>query len=159
MEEKMLFPLRFRPVASYKDGGRFFGAPRDGGDRNHAGCDLIAPEGAEILAVADGEVIRGPYPFFNGTDAIEVNHGGFVARYCEIKGIAAGVAVGEKVTAGQVIAYVGKMKVDSMLHFEMYSGEKHGPLTQKHSPFKRRADLMDPTPYLDDAELLPSTDT
>jgi murein DD-endopeptidase MepM/ murein hydrolase activator NlpD len=105
----MGFSLRDKPALSYRDGGRRFGSKRDGGERLHAGCDLIVPEGTEILAVADGEVVRGSYLFCHGTYAIEVKHPDFIVRHCEIKGAAEGVKQGVFVTEGQVIAYVGKM--------------------------------------------------
>lgn len=145
----MRFPLPFRPNLSYSTGGRRFGAPRDGG-RLHAGCDLIAPEGTDIFAVGSGIVVLGPYPFYRGTYAIEVRHSNFIARYCEIRGTAQGVGVGSQVQEGQLIAYVGRMYQDSMLHFEMYSGAAQGPLTQRNNPpYQRRDDLIDPTPHLD----------
>ena len=49
----MLFPLSFRPAESYHERPRSFGAPRDGGTRSHAGCDLYAPIGTPVRAVAD----------------------------------------------------------------------------------------------------------
>lgn len=146
----MGFPLRSVPTLSYRTGPRRFGAPRDGGVRLHAGCDLIAPQGTEVLAVEDGVVTLGPYAFYRGTYAIEVRHANFVARYCEISDTAEDVAVGTPVKKGDVIAFVGRMRVSSMLHFEMYSGTGTGPLTQRdRSPYQRRSDLIDPTPYLD----------
>jgi murein DD-endopeptidase MepM/ murein hydrolase activator NlpD len=145
----MSFPLPFVPALSYRTGGRRYGAPRDNG-RRHAACDLIAPLGTEIFAVDQGLVIRGPYVFYHGTYAIEVQHPLFIVRYCEISGAAPGVQSGTTVGQGQVIAYVGRMHVDSMLHFEMYGGSGAGPLTQRNNlPYQRRSDLMDPTPYLD----------
>ena len=37
-----------------------------------------------------------------------------------------------------------------MLHFELYAGTDNGPLTiLAHPPFMRRADLQDPTAFLD----------
>jgi murein DD-endopeptidase MepM/ murein hydrolase activator NlpD len=150
------FPLPFRPELSYKTGGRKFGAGREGGGRKHAACDLVVPKGTEIYAVEDGEVVRGPYDFYHGTDAIEfkLTGSGRIVRYCEIKGVADGVHVGKKLKEGDVIAYVGKMWKDSMLHFEMYEGTAEGPLKDKsNKPYKRRKDLMDPTQYLDDCTL------
>lgn len=151
----MCFPLEAVPALSYKTGGRRYGAARAGG-RLHAACDLIAPLNTPILAVEDGVVIRGPYPFYHGTEAIEVRHTHFIVRYCEIRGAADGIAVGSPVTEGQVIAYVGRMYHDSMLHFEMYSGVDGdgntltGQLTKRDNPpYQRRRDLIDPTPYLD----------
>lgn len=148
------FPLRSRPSLSYKTGGRYFGAPRSSG-RLHAGCDLIAPAGTEILAVADG-VLGASYAFYSGTDALEVTHtGGFVVRYGEISGLASGLRRGSSVTRGQLIAYVGRLASgSSMLHFELYRGTSSGGLTvRSNPPYQRRADLVDPTSHLDAATL------
>jgi murein DD-endopeptidase MepM/ murein hydrolase activator NlpD len=149
------FPFEFVPKLDWV-GGRGFGAKRDGA-RIHAGCDLIAPEGTTIHAVADGKVIQS-YPFYHGTDALEVDHGDFIVRYGEIK---SGSAVKGEVKMGQPIAKVGKMYVDSMLHFEIYSGAERGSklgltvtddkLTAKNKngvSYMRRKDLLDPTPFL-----------
>lgn len=126
----------------------------------HAGCDLYAPPGTPVLAVADGKVILGPYLFYDVVLALEVEHPGLgVVRYGEISGAAPGIKPGVEVKAGQVLGYIGKMQTvpQSMLHFEMYSGKASGPLTVFNSPnlFKRRSDLLDPTPFLDHAEVLP----
>jgi len=151
----LTFPLRTRPAANYHNGGLRFGADRDGGARKHAGCDLVAPLGTEILAVDDGYVIQAPYMFYHGTYALEVQHTYLVVRYGEIRGVANGLVARSRVTRGQVIAYVGRMNVDSMLHIEMYSGFDSGPLTvRSNPPFERRPDLMDPTPFLDRAMLV-----
>ncbi|MBK7848110.1 MAG: M23 family metallopeptidase [Zoogloea sp.] len=134
--------------------------PAQRGRRAHAGCDLYAPVGRLIHAVRDGVVIRDPYPFYAQTDALEIDHGDFVIRYGEIKPDCT-LRKGERVKAGQVIARVGLLvgiQVPSaMLHLEMYDGSASGPLTAPESvsarradgvPFLRRADLMDPTPFL-----------
>lgn len=42
----------------------------------------------------------------------------------------------------------------SMLHFEMYKGTLNGELTTGTGPYRRRSDLMDPTPFLDTAPLV-----
>jgi murein DD-endopeptidase MepM/ murein hydrolase activator NlpD len=150
------FPLSFIPTLSYKTSGRRFGANRDSGHRKHAACDLIAPKGTEIYAVENGRVTYGPYLFYRGTYAIEFKlDSGKVVRYCEIERVAAGVAVGSTLAEGSLIAYVGKMYVDSMLHFELYEGTGSGPLTvRSNPPYQRRADLIDPTSYLDGCALL-----
>lgn len=153
-----IFPLRKRPDADYHSGGRQFGAWRSGGTRKHAGCDLIAPKGTEILAMADGQVIQSPYHFYKGTYALEVKHdNGMVVRYGEIsKILPRGIMSGARVSQGQVIAYVGEMTFSdgsksSMLHLEMYKGTTSGLLTQTGNIYKRRSDLIDPTEYLDNA--------
>jgi murein DD-endopeptidase MepM/ murein hydrolase activator NlpD len=111
-------------------------------------------------AVADGAVVRGPYPFYCETFALEIDHGSFIARYGEIQSIT-DVRVGDSVRAGQKIAKVGHLvgiQVPSdMLHFELYDKSRTGPLTvgsnadsaiRNGVPFMRRKDLIDPTSRL-----------
>ena len=147
------FPFRSRPTQSYKEPPRSFGGSRDSGSRKHAGCDLYAPVGTEILAVEAGTVTRGCYLFYDVVFALEVTGAsGRVIRYGEISAAAAGIRLGSQVSEGQVIAHVGKMKTvaQSMLHLEMYAGTAQGPLTDRESPpFMRRADLQNPTGFLD----------
>lgn len=147
----MPFPLPFVPIQSYKLGGRRFGADRQKG-RKHAGCDLIAPLGTPIFAMEDGYVAEWTgREFYHGTYSIVLQHNGFVARYCEIKGVAPGIGTGTRVKAGDVIAFVGKMHVDSMLHLEIYKNPygSGGLTNRKNPPYQRRADLQNPTRLLD----------
>jgi SH3-like domain-containing protein len=157
---QILFPLRKRPAYSYKDGGREFGACRSGCSRLHAGCDLLAPKGTEVLAIDNGTVIQGPYHFYDVVYALEVKHdSGIVVRYGEIlQSLPRGISPGARVSRGQVIGYVGLMTSgSSMLHFEMYRGTVNGELTTGSGPYRRRSDLMDPTPFLDAALFGPVT--
>ncbi|SMF48976.1 Membrane proteins related to metalloendopeptidases [Alteromonadaceae bacterium Bs31] len=154
LSEELCFPLQSRPEESYKEGMRRFASNRRGG-RKHAGVDLYAPVGTPIYAMSDGEIINGPYAFYLGTQALEIKHKDFVARYGEISGVAPGLQKGETVKAGQLIAYVGELRGlnMSMLHLELYDGSGAGPLTVRaNKPFKRRNDLLDPTAFLDKAE-------
>jgi murein DD-endopeptidase MepM/ murein hydrolase activator NlpD len=147
----MAFPLAFVPKESWHKRPRSFGAPRDGGSRKHAGCDLYAPVGTPIFAVADGTVTQFR-EFYRDTFALVVDHGDFIVRYGEVlEGLPKGVKVGAKVKKGQRIASVGKLTgiAASMIHFEMYTGKGRGELTQPRGPFRRRSDLMDPTEQLD----------
>ena len=147
----MSFPLSFVPSEDYKNSRLGFMAARPAmGPRVlHGACDLIAPIGSTVYAVDDGVVVAGPYEFYLGVKAIEIKHSLFTVRYGEIKAKTL-VKVGDKVTRGQPIAYVGKVGRGHMLHFEMYSGAEKGSLTVKgNAPFNRRGDLMDPAPFLD----------
>ncbi len=145
------FPLFHRPLADYRTGARFFGAPRTP-TRRHAACDLIAGHLWAIRAVADGTVIQPPYYFYTGTNALEVKHPGIgTVRYGEIdmhkviphRG-------GDHVKAGQIIAYIGRLDSGaSMLHFELYSGKGSGPLTVSSGAYMRRWDLVNPTSLVD----------
>ena len=171
----MIFPLFQRPAADYHLEPLAYGSPRGklpgtiGNERKHAGCDLYAPKGTPILAVADGTVTHHSMQFYRPTEgapwvgALEVWHPGLgKVRYAEIDRPADGIDVLSKVVAGQVIAYVGQVAgmAHAMLHFEMYAGTANGPLTDENDkPFERRADLQDPTTFLDECQVLPAPAT
>lgn len=164
--ENYSFPLDFIPTASYHLGGhaRYFGARRSGGNRLHAGCDLLAPVGSPVYAMADGIVRDTQSYFYESTYSIEIQHGSKVVRYGELLasaansshlGFLAHLKKGVFVKKGAVIGYVGQLNSgNSMLHLEIYSGAESGPLTQRRSSsqYKRRTDLLNPTRILDNAK-------
>jgi len=157
-----------------------FGADRKG--RPHAGCDIGAKDGVRVVAIDSGIVVeRGNKPFIRNTNlfAIAVKHaGGIVARYTEIDEIPAHLAKGVKVKAGEMLGRVAFQGKGSMLHFELYRGDRSGTLsvpwaiwprigTARKKPgqlseaeksrirtagylwdFMRRDDLVDPTEFL-----------
>ena len=156
-----LFPFPTVPASDWVHSPRAFASNRSNGARAHAGCDLYFKKGTWIHAIGDGIVIRGPYPFYCATFALEIDHGDFLARYGEVQAATA-VKQGDRVRAGQQIAMVGHLvgiQVPSdMLHFELYDKSASGSLTitdaarsKKRSdgtPFMRRKDLIDPTSRL-----------
>lgn len=150
-----LFPLKTR-TNSYKKGFARFGSNRSGGKRKHAGCDLYASAGTEIRAMADG-IVKNVYYFYDNTDAIEIVHQKHIIRYGEVKKGKALVKAGDKVVKGQVIAHVGSLTTKGipsmMLHLEMYSNPSNKGTLSGTSVYKRRSDLVDPTPFLDSASL------
>ena len=154
------FPFKALPSVNWTGGIRRFGASRSDGARAHAGCDLYFPTGTIIHAITSGTVIDDPYWFYDGTYALEIDHGGFVARYGEIQRQAL-VRKGDHVSPGQPIAKVGNLLsiAASMLHLELYDKSASGPLTVRTSntaktangiPYWRRKDLIDPTPKLNE---------
>jgi murein DD-endopeptidase MepM/ murein hydrolase activator NlpD len=150
---QLFFPLKSVPAESYKTGARAFASYRTR-TRSHAGVDLYHPHGSEIRAIADGVIIQPAYFFYDGTNALEVNHPGVgVVRYGEISSHKViKFATGQKVKAGQLIAYVGLLTSlkKSMLHFELYAGTARGPLTVRSNlPYQRRKDLLNPTSLVD----------
>ena len=146
----MRFPLPYVPTITYKGGNGF------GGDRSrvrkglkHAANDLAGPPGTPVLAMDDGVVIRGPYPFFFQTSALEIKHPKFIARYCEIDRKTE-VKAGDTVKEGQVIGYIGNQPGADMLHIEFFSGKLTGDLTQHNDPpYDRRGDVFDGAGLLD----------
>ena len=152
-----VFPLLFRPKESYHERPRSWGAPRLGTTRLHGACDLYAPPGSAVVACEAGKVTLGPYPFFDGSFAIEITAGdGRVFRYCEMTFLSS-LKAGAMVAAGQQIGAVAWLPTAhmSMVHFEMYTGKASGMLTQPNSGiYGRRSDLVNPTPYLDACQTL-----
>lgn len=164
--EGLLFPLPARPAQCYRKGARAFNSSR--GSRQHAGCDLYAQVGTEIRAMADGVVIQ-CYHFYKNTDTIEIDHGNFIARYCEMTPRSATERkklAKKNVTRGEVIGTVGQMFNEngtkfpnSMLHLELYRTTTspllaNNGLTNDSAPFQRRSDLADPSDTLDKCSLI-----
>ena len=149
----LIFPLWHKPTASWKDGPRYFGSPRDGGSRKHAGVDLYAPYLSKIRAIADGVIVQPPYWFYDGTNALEVYHPGIgVVRYGEISsGKVIPMKAKQKVKAGEHIAYVGLLDSlhMSMIHFELFGEQAYGQSLSGGGPFRRNPHLKDPTPLVD----------
>lgn len=144
------FPTVQKPTHSYTTGMRRFGAGRGGGTRLHAACDLYRYKNEPARSIAPGKVVRGLYYFYQGTYALEVRHdGGFVVRYGELTGKQL-VRQGRNIRMGQNVGNIGKVNSNCcrpMLHFELYSGSKTGPL-KSGGRYQRRSDLMNPTNYL-----------
>lgn len=158
VDAEFFFPFDKLPHVNWTEDIRRFGARRDGGARAHGGCDLYFPEGTVIHAITSGTVTRGPYEFYLGTYALEIDHGTFVARYGEIQQ-STFVRRGDSVTGGQRIARVGNLDgiINSMLHLELYDKSASGQLTVTNNqtartasgkPYMRRRDLIDPTSKL-----------
>ena len=92
---------------------------------SHRGDDLCAAEGTEIYAAADGVVLAAQEHYSWG-NFVEIDHGTdanglrWVTLYAHMQSCA--VQVGQTVTAGQVIGYVGSTGyvTGNACHFEMH---------------------------------------
>lgn len=93
-------------------------------ENSHRGDDLCADEGTEIYAAADGVVLAAQEHYSWG-NFVEIDHGTdadglrWVTLYAHMQSCA--VQVGQTVTAGQVIGYVGSTgnTTGNACHFEM----------------------------------------
>ena len=115
-----LVPCAYRMVSSP------FGprpAPTAGASTNHQGVDLSAPQGTPIYASRTGIVTAATYGKSAGY-YVSINHGdGFSSIYMHMTHFV--VSVGQAVSAGQVIGYVGSTGVSTgpHLHFGIsYNG-------------------------------------
>jgi murein DD-endopeptidase MepM/ murein hydrolase activator NlpD len=152
------FPFKSPPAQSWHTYPRDFGAPRSHGKRKHGGCDIYKPLGTQIYAVADGVLTHEETHFYYTVSAVSFQHGPYIIRYGEIMpGSTHHAKRGKKVRKGEPIAKVGLIiypngkHENTMLHFEMYAhGNDHSPLDGWGGPYKRRRDLMNPGPFLDE---------
>ncbi|WP_158583572.1 peptidoglycan DD-metalloendopeptidase family protein [Salinisphaera sp. Q1T1-3] len=102
--------------------------------RPHKGVDMAAPIGAPIHAAADGVVKYSGWMHGYGRLVELKNMDGYSTRYAHMHRIQSGLHVGEHVTKGQVIGYVGESgeATGPHLHFEIRRyGVAHNPLTIK----------------------------
>lgn len=86
----------------------------------HNGLDIGAPYGAEIVAAASGEVLNASYHWSWGNNVLIYHNGTYSTRYAHMSSMA--VSVGQYVSQGQVIGYVGNTgnSFGDHLHFEVY---------------------------------------
>ena len=164
-----VFPLS-KKVDSYKTVAPCkFDAPRGGGSRKHAGCDLGIGAGAAVFAIAKGTVIEASNTGFLvkegeyncGVVSIkhdisikigDVEYTSFVVRYGEVDTVK--VSVGATVNEGDTIAFVAKQgKEGTQLHLELYLGEQGissaTPFKSGDKPYMRRYKPSDPAAFLD----------
>ena len=107
--------------------------PITGEFKNHGGTDIGASYGTAIWAADSGTVVRSSDGWNGGWgNYVMINHGnGMQTLYAHMSSRA--VSVGQTVSRGQVIGYVGStgMSTGAHLHFEMYvNGSKVDPETR-----------------------------
>jgi len=102
-----------------------WGAGRSGG-RSHQGVDMMAPHGTPIYAIHAGRVTRMKSGGLGGIVLYMYGDDGNEYYYAHLQGYAAGVGVGGRVEAGDLIGYNGSTGNASSsaphLHFEVHPG-------------------------------------
>ena len=105
--------------------------PISGAYKFHAGIDISMPGamGKNLVAVKPGTVIRTVHSNSGYGNYVMVDHGGgYVSLYAHCKSLA--VSNGQRVSQGQVIAYIGTSGYSTgpHVHFEIRkNGEKVNP--------------------------------
>jgi murein DD-endopeptidase MepM/ murein hydrolase activator NlpD len=125
------FGLRRHPILGYT--------------RMHAGVDFGAARGSPIVAVAGGTVVFAGRHGGHG-NFVRLDHGGGLATgYGHMSRIA--VSPGTRVSAGQVIGYVGStgLSTGPHLHYEVYeNGRPVNPLSVSFGEIRIQAAPIDP---------------
>lgn len=165
-----IFPLA-KKVDSYKTVAPCkFDAPRAGGTRKHAGCDLGIGAGSAVYSIGSGTVIEASNTGFFVKDEKKINIGvvsikhdvkikigeteytSFVVRYGEVDTVK--VSVNSTVSEGDQIASVAKQADEgTQLHLELYLGEQGITASSKFKsdkkPYMRAFTPSDPASFLD----------
>lgn len=112
------FGSRFHPILGYA--------------RMHKGVDLAASYGAPIAAAAPGRVIAAGWAGGYGREVVIAHGGGLQTRYGHMSRLVA--AVGQTVSQGQVIGYVGSsgLSTGPHVHYEVLkNGRPVNPMSVK----------------------------
>lgn len=124
----------------------YFGAPRDGNRRRHAGIDIYPEYGAgtPVKAIRDGTVLKTGAFYVRAnreiTYGVLIDHVDFIANYAEL--VRPIISAGERVKRGQTI---GRISGTKQLHFELYS---QGTIDWLKWYGQRPINLLDPTPMM-----------
>ncbi len=99
-------------------------APRGGG-RTHEGVDIIAAKGNRLYAAVSGTISKMYHDYpgaLSGNGFRIAQDNGTYFTYLHLDSFAPGIDVGAKVTAGQVVGYVGSTgnSATPHLHFEVH---------------------------------------
>jgi murein DD-endopeptidase MepM/ murein hydrolase activator NlpD len=138
---KIAFPLDPSPSCYILDN---FGDCRDGGTRGHAGVDLLDEKGRTVFSVVDGRLVQ-QYVLDGaaGNGWAVLGDDGVRYVYLHLDTFAPGLAVGSRVSFGDVIGTVGSTGTGSAtnnhLHFEVRPVTASAP----------RGLPVDPLPLLD----------
>jgi murein DD-endopeptidase MepM/ murein hydrolase activator NlpD len=119
-----------------------WGAARSNG-RHHEGIDIMAPQGAPVLAAADGRIVRFWNSELGGISLYQADESGDVVYYyAHLSSYAEHLKQGDRVRQGDVIAYVGETgnATTPHLHFEIHR------TSDAHRWWSGRA--INPYPYL-----------
>jgi murein DD-endopeptidase MepM/ murein hydrolase activator NlpD len=91
----------------------------------HQGLDIKTRAGVPVIATADGKVTKAKKSGYLGK-IVEITHDArqFTTLYAHLQGYADGLKVGQRVTRGQVIGYVGNTGRSTGAHLHYAVGKK-----------------------------------
>lgn len=115
-------PLKFTRISSTFSNARFHPILKK--YRPHHGIDYAAPVGTPVRAVADGTVTAKGCQGAAG-NMVKIKHpGNLMSGYLHLRGYAKGLAVGKRVSQGEIIGYVGSTgrSTGPHLDFRLWKG-------------------------------------
>ena len=104
--------------------------------RPHHGVDYAAPSGTPVRAVADGTITYKGYKGAGGHTIYIKHPNNLKSGYLHLRGYAKGIAVGRRVTQGQVIGYVGSSGRSTGPHLDFRLWRNGTPINPLKVPQK-----------------------
>lgn len=87
--------------------------------RPHSGIDYAAPAGTPVYSVGEGFIIKKGYQKKGAGNYIKIKHNSvYTTQYAHLKGFAKGLKVGDPITQGQLIGYVGSTGYSTGPHLD-----------------------------------------
>lgn len=132
------------PIPGYNSITSYFGyrtSPTAGASSYHSGLDIGAPEGSKLIAVTSGEITFASF-LGGGGYTITLSSGNIKFTYCHVSPYYI-VKIGDKVSQGQVIGYVGPKNVYGVKgnqYFDENGNPTNGATTGPHLHFGVRVD-------------------
>lgn len=132
------------PIPGYNSITSYFGyrtSPTAGASSYHSGLDIGAPEGSKLVAVTSGEITFASF-LGGGGYTITLTSGNIKFTYCHVSPYYI-VKIGDKVSQGQVIGYVGPKNVYGVKgnqYFDENGNPTNGATTGPHLHFGVRVD-------------------
>lgn len=124
-------PLKFSRISSKFSRSRFHPVLKI--FRPHHGIDYSAPIGTPIFSIGDGTILAKGYDAKGGGNYIKIRHNSvYTTVYMHLSKFESGLSVGNKVTQGETIGYVGKtgLATGPHLDFRVYmNGSPVNPLS------------------------------
>ena len=119
--------------------------------RPHTGVDYAAPAGTPVVAIGDGVVIEKGYKG-GGGNSVKIRHNStYTTAYLHLSKYGKDIAVGKRVSQGQVIGYVGSTGASTGPHLDFRVWKGGTPI----DPLKMVSPPVDPLP----ATLRPTVDS
>lgn len=129
-------PLRYSRISSRYSNGRMHPVLRI--RRPHHGVDYAAPSGTPVYSIGAGTVVKKAYQAGGGGNYVSVKHNStYTSTYMHLSGFAKSLAVGQKVSQGELLGYVGSSGLSTGPHldFRVYkNGSPIDPLRMESPP-------------------------
>jgi murein DD-endopeptidase MepM/ murein hydrolase activator NlpD len=128
-------PLKYSRISSHFSNRRFHPVLKI--YRAHHGVDYAAPTGTPVHSIGDGKVIKKGWDN-GGGNFIKIKHNSvYTTTYMHLSKFASGIKIGDFVTQGQVVGYVGStgLATGPHLDFRVYkNGHAINPLKLEAPP-------------------------